>query len=105
MQNVTMATNQHFTATATPQDASANPGTTTFPPTWAATPTGLALTPDPTGVTCLVTSGTTPGTFTVTVTAQGAPETATFSSSFTVTIPENPATQFGAFSFTAPVAN
>lgn len=105
MQNVTMAMNQHFTATCYPVDANSNPGTVTFPPAWSASPTGLTLAPSTDGMTCVVTSGTTPGTFTVTASAQGAPETTPFTSAFTVTLAENPATSFGPFTFTLPVNN
>ena len=105
MQNVTMAANQHFTATCFPVDQNNNPGTVNFPPAWSAAPSGLTLTPAADGLSCLVQSATTPGTFTVTVSAQGAPETTPFTASFTVTIAENPATSFGPFTFTLPVNN
>lgn len=105
MQNVTMANNQHFTATCYPVDASGNPGTITFPPAWSATPAGLTLTPSTDGMTCLIASGAATGTFTVTVSAQGVPESTPFTSEFTVTIAENAATQFAPFTFTSPVNN
>lgn len=103
MQNVTMSPGQAFTATALPQDAAGNPALM-LPgnvPAWAVLPaTGLTVTPSSDGFSALINGAATPGTFNITVTGQNS-NNGGISGTFTVTVSENPATQFG-FSFTTP---
>jgi hypothetical protein len=100
--NINMQINQQVTVTAVPEDGNGNPGSTqpNIPPTWSF-PTGITGTVAANGLSAVINSGTTPGVYTVEVTDQPVAFGSTFTSSFTVTVAEQPATQM-VFNFGTP---
>lgn len=95
-----MQMNQSVTVTATPEDANGNPGTIVQAPTWSA-PAGITVTPSQDGLSAVVASGTTPGTFQVDVKFTAVNLGPSIVDSFDVVVSEVPATQV-VFSFGTP---
>ena len=101
--NVTMPPGSTVSVTAAPLDASGNPATIFDVLAWTAENTSIvaAINTSNEGLFANVTAGSTPGTTQVAVTFQATNGGPTLTSSFTVTVSENPATQLG-FTFGTP---
>ena len=98
--NVNLPMNSHVTVTASPKDANGNPGTTQAdmqPPSWTA-PAGVSVQAAADGLSAVVASAMEPGVFQVDVSFQPVAFGPNITSSFTVTVAEQPATQL-VFSF------
>lgn len=94
---VTMNQGQTTTVTASPYDNQTPPqpgSLTATVPVWKGSDPSLIITPAANGLSATVKAGTIPGTFTVSVTAQGMPGGPLFTSTFTVVVNQNFASQF-----------
>lgn len=97
--NINLTMNQSVTVTAVPEDANGNPGDITGNLTWSQ-PSGIQVNQSGSGLSAVITAGTTPGVYQVNV--SGTSSTGgTITSSFDVTVAEAPATQI-AFTFGTP---
>lgn len=100
--NINLNQGQTVQVTAVPEDANGNPGSLTpTVPTWKPGNANITITPAANGLSASVVAGTVPGVVQVDVSGQGIPFGPLFSSSFTVTVQQAPATQF-AFTFGQP---
>ena len=104
MQNEILSPGQSVVVTALPKDDNEEPGTTDpgSQPQWSSNNPSVASIPaNTTGLTATVTTGSTPGTAQIDVVFKAVAFGPSITSSFTVTVNENPATHLD-FSFGTP---